>query len=30
MKAPAALEAAPIAIHRFPLAGLEAGLAGLL
>ncbi len=30
MKAPAALETAPIAIHRFPLAGLEAGLAGLL
>jgi threonine synthase len=29
MKTPAALEAAPIEIHRFPLAGLEAGLAGL-
>ena len=29
MKTPAALESAPIEIHRFPLAGLEAGLAGL-
>jgi threonine synthase len=29
LKTPAALESAPIEIHRFPLAGLEAGLAGL-
>lgn len=30
LKAPAALEAAPVAIHRFPLADLESGLARLV